>query len=274
MTERQFSVQFWGVRGSTPCAGPEFARYGGNTSCLEVRCGDRRLILDGGTGLQRLGRSLPPGVDIDLLLTHTHLDHVAGIPFFPPLYDSTATVRIWAGHLVPQGRALPQFMQDFMAPPLFPVPPDIFKARVTYNDFVHGDDLSFGDVRVKTGSLRHPNGATGYRIELDGKALCYVTDTEHVKGQRDEQIMALVRGSDALIYDSTYTDAEYETHEGWGHSTWEEGARLCAAAGVRTLIVFHHDPSHDDTFMDRVAEEVASRRPGSVVAREGATFIL
>jgi phosphoribosyl 1,2-cyclic phosphodiesterase len=274
VAEGRFSVHFWGVRGSTPCAGPEFARYGGNTSCLEVRCGERRLILDGGTGLQRLGRSLPRGVDLDLLLTHTHLDHVAGLPFFPPLYDASATVRLWAGHLVPHDRTLPQFMHDFMSPPLFPVPPDIFQARVSYNDFESGQVLTFGDVVVRTAPLRHPDGATGYRIEHAGRALCYVTDTEHTKGERDPQIVALIRGADALVYDCTYTDAEFDDHVGWGHSTWEEGSRLCAAAGVKTLVVFHHDPSHDDDFMDRIAEEVASRRPGSVVAHEGGTFTL
>lgn len=274
MTEREFSVRFWGVRGSTPCAGPEFARYGGNTPCLEVRCGDRRLVFDGGTGLQRLGRALPKGVEIDLLLTHTHLDHVAGIPFFPTLYDPTATVRIWAGHLVPHGRRLSQFMHTFMSPPLFPVPPDVFKARVSFNDFAAGQGLGFGDVVIRTAPLRHPDGATGYRIEYRGRSLCYVTDTEHLHGERDPRIVELITGADALIYDCTYTDPEYETHVGWGHSTWEEGSRLCDDANVGTLIVFHHDPGHDDDFMDRVARDVAEKRPDSLVAREGESFSL
>ncbi len=274
MSAREFSVRFWGVRGSTACVGPEFARYGGNTSCLEVICGDRRLILDGGTGLQRLGRVLPDGVDVDVLLSHTHLDHVSGLPFFAPFSDPTASIRLWAGHLAAHSVTLKQFMQDFMCPPLFPVPPAIFRSTVKYFDFMAGQPLAFGDVLVKTGPLRHPNGATGYRIEFDGRSVCYVTDTEHMRGKRDERILALIGGADALIYDCTYTDEDYDAHEGWGHSTWQEGARLCDAAGVRTLVVFHHDPTRDDTAMDCVAAEVAVQRPGSVVAREGDVLVV
>ena len=143
------------------------------------------------------------------------------------------------------------------------------RADITYKDFEAGETLSPAPgITLKTAPLNHPNGATGYRLEFAGKVVCYVTDTEHVIGAPDENVLRLIEGADLLIYDATYTDDEYPQFEGWGHSTWQEGARLCEAAGVKTYVLFHHAPSHDDAFMDRIAEEVDRMRPGAVVARE------
>jgi phosphoribosyl 1,2-cyclic phosphodiesterase len=124
-------------------------------------------------------------------------------------------------------------------------------------------------VRLRTAPLNHPNGATGYRIEYGGQSICYVTDTEHKEGQRDQAIVDLIRDSDIVIYDATYTDDEYPKYRNWGHSTWQEGVRLCDAAGAKRLVIFHHDPSHDDAFMDGIAKAAEAMRPGTVVAREG-----
>jgi phosphoribosyl 1,2-cyclic phosphodiesterase len=121
---------------------------------------------------------------------------------------------------------------------------------------------------MRTAPLNHPNRATGHRIEYGGKSICYVTDTEHVAGQPDKNILGLIEGTDYFIYDSTYTDDEFSKHKGWGHSTWQEGARLAEKAGVGTFVVFHHDPDHDDDMMDSIAEQVEKVRPGSIVARE------
>ncbi|HXM70716.1 MAG TPA: MBL fold metallo-hydrolase, partial [Thermoanaerobaculia bacterium] len=122
---------------------------------------------------------------------------------------------------------------------------------------------------IRTAPLNHPNGAIGYRIEYGGKAICYVTDTEHVPGKLDANILGLIEGADFLVYDSTYTEAELPRFAGWGHSTWEEGVRLSDAGRVKTFVVFHHDPAHDDAFMDRVAKNAEKARPGTLVAREG-----
>jgi phosphoribosyl 1,2-cyclic phosphodiesterase len=127
-------------------------------------------------------------------------------------------------------------------------------------------------VELKTTHLNHPNGATGYRIEFDGKSICYVTDTEHDGKTLDPNILALVAGTDIFIYDSSYTEEEYPRYAGWGHSTWVEGVKLANAAGVKTFVAFHHDPSHKDAFMDRLAEALVAARPGSLVAREGMTL--
>lgn len=275
MTEQQeFSVTFWGVRGSIACPGPETIRYGGDTSCLEVMCGDRRMVFDGGTGLRRLGNKLVrlgPG-ETDLFFTHTHFDHVCGLPFFVPMFIPGNTVRLWAGHLLPE-HTLRQVLVEMMMAPLFPVPPDIFQADVSYNDYECGTVLAPGDgVTIRTGPLNHPNRATGYRIEFDGRVICYITDTEHFDGRIDEKIAALVQGADIMIYDSTYTDEEYPRFKGFGHSTWQEGVKLADAAQVKTLVIFHHDPNHNDDFMDEVARQAEAMRPGTIVAREGLTL--
>ncbi|HEY9536171.1 MAG TPA: MBL fold metallo-hydrolase [Kiloniellaceae bacterium] len=266
-----FFVRFWGTRGSIPCPGESYTRYGGNTSCIEVRCGDKLLIFDAGTGLRPLGKQLCQNgaLEADIFLTHTHHDHIVGLPFFAPLFDKRNRIRLWAGHLVPE-LTLHDVLVQFMNAPLFPVPPKIFAANVSFHDFTAGDVLEpkLG-VRLITAPLNHPNGATGYRVDFDGRALCYVTDTEHEEGRLDRNVLELIDGADLVIYDSTYTDDEFAKYRGWGHSTWQEGVRLCDKAAVRKLVLFHHDPSHDDAFMDRVAREAESARPGTVVAREG-----
>ncbi len=265
-----FSVKFWGVRGSIACSGPRTARYGGNTSSLEVRCGERMLLFDAGTGLRYLGNALASQpLDADLFLTHTHFDHVCGLPFFKPFFQPHNRFRLWAGHLA-EGMTLRRVLGEFMMSPLFPVPPQVFRARMEYREFRAGDTLRPDpQVAVRTTALNHPDGATGYRVEYAGRSVCYLTDTEHVPGAPDRNILELIAGADLVIYDSMYTDAEYPTYVGWGHSTWQEGTRLCRAAGVKRLAVFHHDPEHDDDMLDGVAREVDKALPGSIVARDG-----
>lgn len=268
-----FFVRFWGVRGSISTSDPGTQRYGGNTSCLEVRCGDRLLMFDAGTGSRYLGNELlklGAGVDADVFLTHTHFDHIGGIPFFKPFFVPGNRFRMWAGHLRPQQMTLRTVLTQLMMAPLFPVPPSVFQATIDFRDFRAGETLKPAPgVTLRTCPLNHPNLATGYRIEFAGKSICYLTDTEHKTDGPDRNILALIAGADLVIYDSMYTPDEHRQRVGWGHSTWQEGARLCDLAGARTFVVFHHDPDHDDAFMDRVAADVAAARPGSVVAREG-----
>ena len=272
MAAERFTVRFWGVRGSIACAGPETLRYGGNTSSLEVRCGDRLILFDGGSGIRYLGNRLAGGapLDADLYLTHTHFDHVCGLPFFKPLFQPGNTFRLWAGHL--GGRVpLKKVLWQFMMAPLFPVPPEVFRANVSYHDFSAGDTLRPApDITLRTAPLNHPDGATGYRLEFAGRSMCYLTDTEHVAGAPDRNILGLIGGADLVIYDSMYTDGEWaQGHIGWGHSTWQEAVRLCQSAGAKRLVVFHHSPDHDDDMLDAIAREVEAELPGSILAREG-----
>lgn len=266
----EFWVRFWGVRGSIACPSPNHIKYGGNTSCLEVCVDGTHVIMDAGTGIKDLGQSfLQRGIrEATILLTHTHWDHINGFPFFTPAYIPDHHFEIRAGHLIDAG-GVERVLAGQMARPTFPVPLSALQAEMLFSDFHAGDTFALGPMTVKTQPLQHPDGATGYRIEAHGKSICYVTDTEHVPGEPDERVLELIKGADLVIYDSTYTDDEFSKHIGWGHSTWQEGVRLAKKADVGQLAIFHHDPYHDDSFMDRVAEEAAEQWDGAFVAREG-----
>ena len=272
--EGGFLVRFWGVRGSIAAPGPATARYGGNTSSIEVRCGDRLLLLDGGTGMRYLGNALlaEAPLDADLFFTHTHFDHVCGLPFFKPFFQPENSFRLWAGHLG-AGLTLHRVLREFMMAPLFPVPPDVFKARIEYRDFKGGETLPLPGARESPCAPPRstiPTARPATASSTRGKSVCYVTDTEHVPGKPDRNVLGLIDGADIVIYDCMYTDEEYaKSYVGWGHSTWQEAVRLCKPARVKKLVVFHHDPDHDDDRMDAIGREVAAAMPGAVVAREG-----
>ncbi|MFN8693553.1 MAG: MBL fold metallo-hydrolase [Holosporales bacterium] len=271
MADQDFTVRFWGTRGSIPCASPDYMQYGGHTSCLEVMCGDFQLILDGGTGIRMLADVLMQGAPkpLTILLSHTHFDHVMGLPFFMPLYTKGWDIRFFAGHLAPED-TLKNVFQKMMVSPFFPISPDAFKASLSYTDFTPGTVLNLHPgVVVRTLALPHPDRATGYRIEFGGKAFCYITDIEHKAGTLNQDLVAFLRGADAVAYDCTFTDAEYKAHVGWGHSTWEEGLRLVHAAGAKKLVIFHHNPNRDDAGMAGVEAAAKAADAATIVSRDG-----
>jgi phosphoribosyl 1,2-cyclic phosphodiesterase len=241
-----------------------------------VVAGDQLLILDAGTGVRRLGHQLEKeGVRFaHLLLTHTHWDHINGFPFFRPGYDRNHTLHVKAGHLADSG-GVRSVLAGQMMQPTFPVPLETMRAELQFEDFVAGDSFKLGGtIAIRTAPLNHPNRATGYRLDYMGKSLCYVTDTEHVVGKPDQNVLGLIDGADLVVYDSTYTDDEFSDHLGWGHSTWQEGVRLCHEAHVSRLAIFHHDPDHEDDFMLRVELEAREMWPEAFVAREGDQVVL
>lgn len=267
-----YRVKFWGVRGSIACPSPDHVVYGGNTSCVEVSVGGQVIILDAGTGIRMCGQSLlKRGItSATLLLTHTHWDHINGFPFFVPAFRPDFALRIMAGHLSGKPGGIRAVLANQMENPTFPVPLTAMRGTLSFDDFRAGDTLHpFPEVVVRTAPLRHPNGATGYRIEHAGVSMCYITDTEHVPGEPDKNILGLIEGADLVIYDSTYTDEEFPAKVGWGHSTWQEGIRLCRAANVKRLAIFHHDPDHVDTIMEELEDAARCEWDGAMVARDG-----
>lgn len=271
------TVRFWGVRGSVPCPGPATVRYGGNTPCLEVRCGDRLVIFDAGTGLRELGGKLTATgapIDSDIFLSHCHIDHINGLPFFAPLYSTTNRFRIWAGHLPPEF-PVERAVRMLMSYPVFPVGVEQFHAELEFCDFQAGETIKLApDIALRTAPLNHPDGATGYRLEHAGRAFAYLTDNEFASPELDPALLALARNADLVVYDTTYTDQEIQSKKGWGHSTWREGLKLADAAGVKTFCLFHHAPDHDDAVMDQIAREAQAVRPGTIVATEGQVIAL
>jgi phosphoribosyl 1,2-cyclic phosphodiesterase len=275
MSENKMTVRFWGVRGSIPCSESGTSRYGGNTSCVEVRCGHHLLIFDAGSGLRHLGATLAnEPTDIDLFLSHCHIDHLIGLPFFTPVFDEHRRIRLWAGGLQSSG-GLKAAVDKMMSFPLFPIGTDTTKGISAFNDFARGDVLRPREnIVIRSAMLDHPGGATGYRIEYGGKAMCYLTDNDLGYGAPDPAIVALAKDAALVITDATYTDAELPDHAGWGHSSWQQAIRLADTANVKALCLFHHDPDHDDTMMDAIAAEAARTRTGTIVAREGLTIEL
>ncbi|NWH08257.1 MAG: MBL fold metallo-hydrolase [Alphaproteobacteria bacterium] len=268
-----FKVKFWGVRGSVPCPGPDHLTYGGNTSCIEVAMGGERVILDAGTGIRNLGKWLMRKhvTSATILLSHTHWDHICGLPFFRPAFLPGYSFKIMAGHLQngKAARGIADVIAGQMSDPFFPVPIEAMKASLSFVDFRAGESFDLSPrVHVRTTPLNHPDGSTGYRLSHAGKSLCYVTDTEHVPGHADEKVLSLIEGADLVIYDATYTDKEFPAKAGWGHSTWEEGIRLCRAADVKRLAIFHHDPDHEDRVMEAIEANAMAVWGGAFVARD------
>jgi phosphoribosyl 1,2-cyclic phosphodiesterase len=271
MTDSSFLVRIWGARGSASAPAAPNCMFGSDTCCVEMRCGGRVLIFDAGSGVVNLGMQLieQQVKDFDLFFTHCHLDHIVGLPMLKPLYQTETTARFYAGHLQ-DGTKCRDMVAGFMTPPYFPVTPDHFKAEVDFRDFRAPDTLSVAPgILIGTVRLQHPNGAVGYRVNFGGRSVCYITDTEHTPGQRDQNILAAIRGADIMIYDCSFTDAEFDFCRNYGHSTWEEGVRLCEAADVKRLVIFHHRPGRNDAGLQAIEAEAQERFPGAIVARTG-----
>ena len=279
MPYKCFQIKFWGVRGSIPCPGSETVRYGGNTSCVEMQVGRERLIFDGGTGLRILGQSLmtESPVKAHLFFSHSHWDHIQGFPFFIPAFIRGNTFKIY-GIPSANGVTIKQRLHDQMLHPNFPVPLQIMQADLEFYDLEIGETLHYGDVSIETRPLNHPGEAVGYRVNWRGLSAAYITDTEHFPDRFDDNVLALVRQADVMIIDATYTDEEYNDPKyskvGWGHSTWQQAVKIAQAAQVKQLVLFHHDPGHNDDFLDRIGEQARKILPQTILAREGLSIEL
>ncbi len=266
-------VTLWGTRGSLPSPGPETVRYGGNTSCVEVRGSDGTLlVLDAGTGVQRLGAAVGPEVSrVDVLLSHLHMDHIQGLGFFAPLHRPGMRVHIWGPPSTTMH--LRERLTRYLSPPLFPVPLRDLACDLWLHD-VPFERFEVMGLRVTADLVCHPGPTVGYRIEEDGASVVYLPDHEPALGARrfpeDAEWTSgfdLAAGADLLLHDCQYTDNEYADRVGWGHSSLAQAMAFAGAVGVGRMVTFHHDPSHSDETLDRMLSEArrSSLSPFDVV---------
>lgn len=298
-------VLFWGVRGAIPCPGGETVRYGGNTSCIELNLGEgsRPVVIDAGTGIRRLGHDLMTRRDrgaapaVDLFLTHTHLDHIIGFPFFAPLYVPGTRIRIF-GPATGDAPSLQRILEGQMSYHYFPVRLSELAAEVTYRELTEGTIALDEQTAVTVRYLNHPLLCLAYRFERQGRVVCTAFDTEPYRnlfapaaGERPEEELLngegeraaakgnrrledLYEGADLLIHDAQYTAAEYEeSHRGWGHTALEDAIATAIRAGVKKVVLFHHDPERGDAQLDALETRYGRPRskagPGICFAREG-----
>jgi phosphoribosyl 1,2-cyclic phosphodiesterase len=269
-------VRFWGVRGSTPTPQAENLRYGGNTSCVEVRFGDRLYIFDCGTGLRALGQQLRRefagrAVSAHIFVSHFHWDHIQGIPFFGPLYDQPENRFFF--HSSSRIRSLKRVMEEQMASPYFPVDMSEMKAHRDFYSIEQGR-MPLGEVTVEARWLNHPQGCMGFRLETDEGVVVYATDNEPGDGVFDQNLRQLAAGADLLIYDAQYLPEEYQARKrGWGHSHWREAINVVMESGAKELVLFHHDPDHNDGCLDQVVKEARNYYPKVRAAAEGLEMV-
>lgn len=269
------SVTFRGVRGSAPVAGREYMVFGGSTMCLEVEAGDSRVILDAGSGIRQLGQKLREHKvsNIDIVLTHYHLDHVMGLTTFSPLFQKGVSVTVHAPIL--QDDHPEAILHRLLGEPFFPVPMKNAGASFTIRGFQIGDIIPLAGHTIRTASLSHPGGACGYRIDANGRSIAVITDHEHSSLVPDPALVALCNGVDMILYDAHWDeDLDYEAHRGWGHSTWQAGLRLMQAAGAGRLGCLHHAPEATDDVLLKREARLRQVHQACFFAREGEKIVL
>ncbi len=277
-------IRFWGTRGSLATPGQDTIRYGGNTSCVELRShsGDL-LVLDAGTGIRPLGESIERGLDrLDILLTHLHMDHIQGLGFFEPLFWPELEVHVWGPSSTTQD--LHARLSRYLSPPLFPVLLKDLPCALHLHDVVSTPRFTIGGLEIEAELVCHPGPTVGYRIQGDGASMTYLPDHEPFLGVEGDPPEAgwipglrLANDVDLLIHDAQFSHEEYPLYVGWGHSSIEHTLAFARAAQVAHLVPFHHDPSHTDAILDRLYEEVhkSHELPFKLTpATEGAIFQL
>jgi phosphoribosyl 1,2-cyclic phosphodiesterase len=282
-------IRFWGTRGSLPTPGQKTVRYGGNTPCLEVRLpGNKLVIFDAGTGIHDFGNALTArgeSVNAYLAITHPHWDHIQGFPFFKPAFISGNTITIVGPQA--KGASLRSVIASQMNKVYFPIQLSELQAKIKFMP-VKEESVELFGATLSTIYVNHPAFALGYRLTVGGKSMVYISDNEPFdrevarslrnvdknivnrylaeRGDPNRRIVEFARGADVLIHDTTYTPEEYVSHVGWGHSHYLFTLSLAEQAGVKRLILFHHDPSHDDDKIDEIVEvcrkEIKGRRLG------------
>lgn len=264
-------IRFWGTRGSVPAPGENTVEFGGNTSCVEVILkSGTSIIFDAGTGIRAFGldylsRKNAPRT-IHLFLSHAHWDHIQGFPFFVPAILADFTIHIYS-HMDAR-----KVLGGQMSQPYFPVSLDIFQSTKKFHR-LKDKPVKIDDAIISEQSLHHPQSVRGFRVDEDGASIVYSTDTEHGDKEFDKSLISFARGTDALIYDAQYTPEEYESGRiGWGHSTYAEGVNIAKKAGVKKLVLFHHEPTHNDKTVRAIESKTKKLFRSTIAAREGLTL--
>ena len=271
METTDMKVKLWGTRGSIPTPSSEDENfythvYGGNTSCVEICTPDTEIVIDAGSGIRRLGNNMmkrgygKPNENtqqIHLLLSHSHWDHIQGFPFFTPAYISGNRIRVIGQEkdytIMTRGEpTTKQTLQHQQVSPHFPVPLEKMMATMEFTDIHPGDEFDIGDLNITTKALNHPDGYIGFRFEREGKSIAYCSDCEPDGEDFTANLLALAKDADLLIHDAQYTPEEYKTKIGWGHSTYEHAIDDAIKANVKKLVLFHHEPLHDDEKMEEI----------------------
>lgn len=265
-------LRFWGVRGSVPVPGPATMEFGGNTSCVELKGASDVILFDGGTGIRAAGLDIATRgpARIHLFLTHFHWDHIQGIPFFAPLFQAGNHVTIYSSAF---SAPLRESLGILMSAPYFPIGFQALTAQLDFVDLGAGA-VNPGGVSVRPIEVNHPQGACAYSVECGGARFLYAPDREHGDARLDNLFRNEARGATALVISSQYTPEEYESHRGWGHSTWLESTRVAREALVNSLVLFHHDPSHSDDILHRIEADARREFADTFMAKEGWTFEL
>jgi phosphoribosyl 1,2-cyclic phosphodiesterase len=276
-------IRFWGVRGSIPTPGKEFIRYGGNTPCVEVRCGDTIIIFDAGTGLKNLGLQLAKefGSDsheVHLFISHTHWDHIQGFPFFSYIYMENKMINVYGGHYF---KSIEELLAGQMQKEYFPVTLENLPAQMNYYEIMK-DPMKINDVTIHSTHLMHPALSLGFRLEYRNRVFVYATDNELFTGILKEDfnranLETLIKDADVLVAETQYTNEEYPKKIGWGHSTIEGVVNMVKKHNVKSLYTFHHDPYHSDKEIDRmmkIARKLKGKSLRVFAAQEGMTIRL
>jgi phosphoribosyl 1,2-cyclic phosphodiesterase len=280
MPEQVAKLSFWGVRGSTPTVDRATWRYGGNTPCLELTAPDGSLfILDCGTGLRMLGKRWAAGdeaIDAHIFVTHYHWDHIQGIPFFAPLYSPRNKFHFYSFRSEFLGRdSLKRVFEAQMAHPYFPVDLSAMSAAREFTEVAGDESFTVSGARVSTRWLNHPQGCLGFRFEMPAGTIVYATDNEPGRPEFDRSLRALADGADIFVNDAQFTPEQLATdRKGWGHSSWLEGVRVAEAAGVRNLVLFHHDPDSSDKTVDGILRDARGKFANTWAAAEGMVMTL
>jgi phosphoribosyl 1,2-cyclic phosphodiesterase len=267
------NVRFWGVRGSIPTPEPDRLRYGGNTTCLEIGTPDPRepVIIDCGSGVRALGDELMNRSvrRIHIMLTHFHWDHIQGLPSFAPLFQSGAEITIYSNRSTLEACLL---LSAQMADPFFPVTFAELNSLVEFRQVECGKQFAIGALKVEPFLLNHPQGAVGYRLESEGRVVVHASDHESGVAEIDAGLIRAARGANLLVMDAQYTPEEYPAKIGWGHSSYAHAADAAQAAGVKQLMLFHHDPAHSDDFLDQMLADAQKCFAATGMACEGKAF--